>query len=283
MASYRFCRPDDIPYLVRAVNECFNVHFPDQPPMTVERFRAEMKVLDVWPSNSMVAATDAGPIAVLIGTKRPQEVLVSRIGVRPGHGRQGQGRHLLTSLSQKLAVLGPERLVAEVPRALAGAGELFRAAGYRREATFVDWVRPRSTVEPVPEELFLPTTFRELADQGVLGPEAEAPWERTYETLAHREDLRGVAIASPERLEAFLLYRIPGGDAAADVVAAGGRESGERELYLSLLLRHLAGRTTGRLRLPKLADDELPRSLLAAFGFEPAAEYDRYTARATPA
>ena len=136
MSSYRFCRPDDIEYLVRAVHECWDVHFPDAEPMTVERFRDEMKFLDVWPSNCLVASTDGGPVAVLIGTKRTFEVAVLRLGVHPGHQRQGHGLHLLTSLSQKLAVLGPERLVAEVPRSRPGAVELFAAAGYVREATF---------------------------------------------------------------------------------------------------------------------------------------------------
>ena len=58
MPSYRFCRPDDIPYLVRAVNECWDVHFPEAPRMTVDRYREEMRTLDVWPSNSLVASTD---------------------------------------------------------------------------------------------------------------------------------------------------------------------------------------------------------------------------------
>ena len=33
--------------------------------------------------------------------------------------RQGHGRHLLTSLSSKLAILGPPRMVAEVPETFA--------------------------------------------------------------------------------------------------------------------------------------------------------------------
>ncbi len=135
MPSYRFCRPDDIPFLVRAVNECWAPHFPGTPPLTVEGFRREMKELDLWPSSSMVAADDETPVAVLTGTKREEETLISRIGVRPGETRKGHGGHLVTSLSQKLAVLGPPRLVAEVPGDLPDALRFFEGLGWRREAT----------------------------------------------------------------------------------------------------------------------------------------------------
>ncbi|MEE8586660.1 MAG: GNAT family N-acetyltransferase, partial [Acidobacteriota bacterium] len=110
MPSYRFCRPDDMPRLVQAINECYNAHFPGNPPLTLDNFQREVRELNVWPSNCMIAWRGEEPIAVSIATKREREVLVQRVGVRPGHQRQGHGLHLVTSLSQKLAVLGPSRL-----------------------------------------------------------------------------------------------------------------------------------------------------------------------------
>ena len=98
MPSYRFCRPDDIPFLVRAVNECYVPHFPGTPQMSVEAFRREMKELDLWPSSCLVAADDERPVAVLTGTKRADETLISRIGVRPGETGREHGGHLVTSL-----------------------------------------------------------------------------------------------------------------------------------------------------------------------------------------
>ena len=79
MPSYRFCRPDDIPLLVRAVEECFRPHFAAggaragaAPPgfahaMTLERFRREMKEVDLWPSSCLVALAGDDPLAVLTG------------------------------------------------------------------------------------------------------------------------------------------------------------------------------------------------------------------------
>lgn len=320
MPSYRFCRPDDIPYLVRAVNECFVAHFPGEAPMTPDSFRREMKELDLWPSSSMVAVADDEPKAVLTGAKRPEETLVSRIGVRPGHERQGHAGHLLTSLSQKLAVLGPPRLVAEVPAALPGVGAFFEALGWRREAAFTDRERPAAAgpVEAPPEGLVAPATVDELDAAGVLpgeeaGPGAP-PWHRQARTLRNRRDaLRGLAVASPDRIEAWLVYdpearpfvgqgtvvevlgftpapEPPGGagtdpgsrsgEADSGTEAAGGTR---RKLLLGALLRQVIREAGERpVRLARLREGELPDSLLSALGFEPATEYHRYSAEAQP-
>ncbi len=282
MPSYRFCRPDDIPYLVRAVNECYDVHFPAAAPMTLERFRTEMKTLDLWPSNCLIASSDDGPIAVLIGTKRVDEVNVLRIGLRPDHQRRGHGAHLLTSLSQKLAVLGPGRLISEVPRALTGVSDFFAATAYRREVAFTDFVRAPAPVEAVPGELVIPITVDELIDHQLLDIPDEVAWRRRRETLVNgKDDFQGLAIATPERIEAFLLHQTT--DAATDIVALGARSSERSQLFLSLLLRSLAGKTELPLRLPKLAEGEVSASLLSGLGFEASAVYDRYAATATPA
>ena len=284
MPSYRFCRPDDIPFLARAVNECFDVHFPGAPRMSVERYRAEMKALDVWPSNSLVASTDRGPVAVLIATKREREVMVLRVGARPGHERQGHGAHLLTSLSNKLAVLGPDRLAAEAPRSLPVASALLEAVGYRRQRTYTDYLRPPSPADPVSKDLIMPITVDELDEHGLLEIPDHVAWERQRQTLLNRGDeLEGVAIAGPEHVEAFALHRVADDGTSLDVVAAGGRPSEQRDLLLRLLLCHLAATPGLPLRLPRLAPGEVPAAVLDGLGFEAGEQYDRFVAEATPA
>jgi hypothetical protein len=310
LPSYRFCRPDDIPFLVRAVEECYAVHFPGTAPMTVEGFRREMKELDLWPSSCLVAADDELPVAVLTGTKREDETLISRIGVRPGETGRGHGGHLVTSLSQKLAVLGPPRLIAEVPGDLPRVGRFFAGLGWRQEATFTDWVRPpEGQVEPVPEGLVAQVSVDELSAAGVLQAPAGAAWLRTRRTLLNRrESLRGLAVASPDRIEAWLVYQpeeespfaaepAPVGAAPAafggslrgagtppiEVVGFGAAAEARRDLLLGALLRHLIAKTSGRpLRLARLAAGELPEALLGELGFEAGREYHRYAAEAKP-
>jgi GNAT superfamily N-acetyltransferase len=317
VASYRFCRPDDLPLLVRALADCWRVHYPAAPEPTVERFRREMKELDVWPSSCMVALGGAGgrePIAVLIGTRRPAEVLVLRVGVRPDYLRQGHASHLLTSLSQKLAVLGPERLVAEVPRGMAPAEALLAAVGYEPEAVYTDWTLDgealaAAAAAPVPEEAIAPVTVADLAAAGALEIPPGVAWERQRPTLLQRADrLAALAVAGAERVEAWVLYEpaaeadaldpvdageaapataeagsaAAGGAAPIDVWAAGCADPGRCEPLLALLLRALAARAGLPLRLPRLGLGELPEDLPAALGFTPGAEYTRWAARARP-
>ena len=289
MPSYRFCRPDDIPFLVKAINHCYNVHFPGLPEMTVDAFREEMKALSVWPSNSMVARNGDDPIAVLIGTKRVDEVLILRMGVHPEHLHQGHGSHLMTSLSQKLAVLGPPRLIVEVPTALPGLRDFVQAVHYRYEATYTDYVWRPDTVKPVPDGLIIPATVQDLLDDGALTVPNGVAWVRSSETLAlGKDDLQGLAIASPERIEAWLLYPAPESlvwprGNVLDVVALGCRDPERRSLFVSLLLRDLATKNDGlTIRLPRLSAMEATDLDVEALGFIAGATYERHAAVASP-
>ena len=140
MTAYRFCRSDDIALLVDALNRCWSPYFPDEPPMTPAAFKRSIRDLQVWCSSCMVAFSGSDPIGVLIGAKRPSGTLIHKIAVHPDHRRQGHGRHLLDSLGSKLAILGPPRIIAEVPESLVPACELFRASGYVQEAFLTDYV-----------------------------------------------------------------------------------------------------------------------------------------------
>lgn len=301
MPSYRFCRPDDLPLLVRAVADCWHVHFPAEPPPSPEGFRREMKELDLWPSSCMVALGGEGgrePVAVLIGTRRETEVAVLRVGVRPDHLRQGHASHLLTSLSQKLAVLGPERLVAEVPAGMAAAESLLDSVGYQPEAALTDWTLEGEALaalaaEPVPEEVAAPVRVEELAAAGALDVAEGVAWERQRRTLLQRgERLEGLAIAGAECVEAWLVYAARGAEAGAaveagpiDVWAAGAADLDRAEPLLRLLFRALAAlavRAGRPLRLPRLTEHELPPGLPAALGIAAGPQYTSWTARAKP-
>jgi hypothetical protein len=90
--------------------------------MTPAAFKRSIRHLQAWCSSCMVAFSSPDSIGVLIGAKRPSGTLIHKIAVHPDHRPQGHGRHLLASLGSKLAILGPPRIVAEVPEALCAAG-----------------------------------------------------------------------------------------------------------------------------------------------------------------
>ena len=98
-----------------------------EPPMTAAAF----KQIDPRPSGlvqQLHGLLGLDPIGVLIGAKRASGTLIHEIAVHPDHRRQGHGRHLLTSLGSKLSILGPPRIVAEIPEALAPACEYLARA-----------------------------------------------------------------------------------------------------------------------------------------------------------
>lgn len=296
MVAYRFCRPDDIPLLVRALNECWLPHAGGEA-MTEEGFRGEMKRLDVWPSNSMVALDGAGtPVAVSIGTKRPDSVLVHRVAARPGHERQGHGRHLVTSLSQKLAVLGPERLEAEVPAAEPAAVAFFEALGWQREVELTDRLRAApggAQGQPVPDDLVVPMTVDELEGAGALAPPPSAPWQRRLPTLRARAgELVGIGVVTPDSVEAWVVSEAfsgepeatetPGTDAPVEILAAGCRDPSRADFLLGLLFRWLSHTARRPLRMARVAPGEMPPGALTAAGFEAAGRHLRYSSQATP-
>src|SRR5689334_16537032 len=122
----------------------------------------------------MVAFAGADPIGVLIGAKHPSATLIHRIAVHPDHQREGHGGHLLASLSSKLAILGPPRIVAEVPESNVAARALFRASGYVEEVALTDYVSNEELAchERAPHSgasrMVIPITVDDLAANGLL-------------------------------------------------------------------------------------------------------------------
>jgi GNAT superfamily N-acetyltransferase len=322
MSAYRFCRSDDIGLLVDALNRCWSPYFPDEPPMTPAAFKRSIRDRQVWCSSCMVAFSGSDPIGVLIGAKRPSGTLVHRIAVHPDHRRQGHGRHLLASLGSKLAILGPPRISVEVHGTLAPACGLFSAGGYVQEALLTDYVVQREENDPrevrgapkarpagaergagAPasdgaggsggakppglndDRFVIPVTVDDLIANGLLGEaHPQVCWERSVETLtARKDDIAGLAVASDERIEAYLLYaeRGAGPDENAEVEIVSLRsfveDGGSR---LKQLLWQLRAQGMGTLRFPKVHPAELSTECLETLGFRPAGGHLLYAATA---
>jgi len=286
--------------------------------MTPAAFKRSIRDLQVWCSSCMVAFAGADPIGVLIGAKRTSGTLVHRVAVHPDHRRQGHGRHLLASLGSKLAILGPPRIIAEVPQSLAAACGLFSACGYVEEAVLTDYVlaRPALTLRqaqgyparsrgmsergeaarvegPAPSErvegFVIPVTVDDLAANGLLGEAPPSPsasagqvhhvcWERSVQTLtARKDDIAGLAVASDERIEAYLLYVARGVDAEIVSLRSFLEDGGAR---LKHLLSQLRARGMETFRFPKVHPAEISKEWLNTLGFRPAGGHLLYAARA---
>jgi hypothetical protein len=274
--------------------------------MTPAAFKRSIRDLQVWCSSCMVAFSGSDPIGVLIGAKRPSGTLIHKIAVHPDHRREGHGRHLLASLGSKLAILGPPRIIAEVPETLAPAGELFSAGGYVQEGLLTDYVLqceenpstraegPRSLRTGDQDGRFvIPVTIDDLAANGLLGEaDPQVCWERSVETLtARKDDIAGLAVASDERIEAYLLYvkrgvgpdendaGPPASALTAEIVSLRTfiEDGGAR---LKPLLSRLRARGMMTLRFPKVHPAEISQEYLETLGFRPAGRHLLYAARA---
>jgi len=288
MAAYRFCRTDDIGLLVDALNRCWSPYFPDEPPIIPAGFKRSIRDLQVWCSSCMVAFSGSDPVGVLIGAKRASGTLIHNIAVHPDHRRQGHGRHLLASLGSKLAIIGPRRIVAEVPETLADACGLFNASGYVEELRLADYVLHQAEGDPPAAALDLngrfviPLTIDDLAANGLLGEDSPPMcWERSVETLAARKDeIAGLAVASDERIEAYVLYVKR--DVEAEILSLRSfvDDGGAR---LKQLISRLRAPGMMTFRFPKVHPAEISKEFLETLGFRPAGGHRLYAAKARSA
>lgn len=287
MTAYRFCRTDDMGLLVEAYEKCRGPEDADAPALDRARFKELVRELDLWCSSCMLALEGREPVGVLLGAKRAEATLVYGVRVHPAHRRRGHGRHLLTSLGQKLAILGPARLVAEVPAERAAARHLFAACGWVVEARLLDWRREGSpaaeTRAPAPEAV-APIALSELLSGGGLlpGDDTVRCWQRALPSLLKLEDkLLGLAFHSAERLEAWLLYR---NAPAWEVFAAGFAAGALGRQALNVLVQELVRAATGGpLLFGRVAPEEAAPELLAELGFRSGREHLLFVTQARAA
>lgn len=211
-----------------------------------------MRELNLWASSCMVAHEGDHPIAVLHACKRAHATLILRLAVHREHQRRGHGRHLLTSLGSKLAILGPPRLRVEVPEEREDLRRFLHVCGYAGEATLTDWVREGSG-EGGSLQAWAPVTVDQLVESGALEDLPGVAWERAVPTLLARKDvLNGLAAASAERIEGWVLWREAGDTAelwgARNLVPPLGWE---------------------RIVLPRLSEAEVPGRVLERDGYRP--------------
>ncbi len=282
MPAYRFCRTDDIPLLVNALNACYVVHFPDQVALSVADFKREIRELDVWASSCMVASADGDPIAVVTGAKRERETLIHRVGVHPDFPRQGHVRHLLESLSQKLSVLGPPRIVAEVPEDLPTVRSLFEAVGYKAEQRFADFTQSKPFAPSAATAGVSSASLDDLLRCEALDPSVSRSWERALETLQNRKDqIQGLAIASDTRVEAYALFRDLPPYGRREIVALGGTTQrgvlgSDARVLLEIVVQVACQAGSLVVTVPRVSSEEISWASLESMGFRRGRTYIRY-------
>jgi hypothetical protein len=130
------------------------------------------------------------------------------------------------------------------------------------------------------EGFVIPVTVDDLAANGLLGEaDPQVCWERSVETLtARKDDIAGLAVASDERIEAYLLYVKRGVDVTEILSLRSFVEDGGARL--TQLLSHLRAPGLGTCHFPKVHPAEISKQCLETLGFRAAGRHRLYAATA---
>lgn len=298
MTAYRFCRSDDVPLIVDAYERC-DVGAGARPwRLTLDRMKRLGREMNLWTSSCMVAFEGSDPIGVLIAAKRePIASLVLHVAVHPDHRRRGHGRHMMTSLSQKMAILEPTLMLVELSEDDALGRRFFEACGFTERDVLTDYSCAGAAPSGVSGvELVASVSVSELVSQEDFEavPELDRCWQRAPWSIRNLRDRpQGLAIATDRDVEAWLLHR-GGGDSEAplpflavppagtplEVLALGGK------MPVPALVRPLlavASDRAGRpLHLPRVHPSEALAGRLEDYGFRPGPRTIRYESEAAP-
>jgi hypothetical protein len=227
------------------------------------------------------------PVGVMLAAKREGVAnWIHSVGLHPDHQRTEHGKHMMTSLSAKLAILKPTRMLLEVPADATVARQFVEACGYHEETMFTDFTRPATPGQGGMLEIIIPTTVEELVENEAFDREARRCWARAPETLLNlSERLDGLAISSGESIEAYVLFDDETDLEHRQIMAfhANSTDPARAERMLALLLEACASTTDRPLHVSRASPKEQALAGLQKLGFVPSVQTVGYAAEAQSA
>jgi ribosomal protein S18 acetylase RimI-like enzyme len=267
MPSYRFCRPDDLTLIVRAINACYLMHYPDEPAMTEERLKEHMTLFQVRPGNCMVALERQQPVGVVVSTKRDYGVWIQALGCQPALQRRGIATQLIEALVRKVAIQRAPLVTVDVPTTNTPALRFFEAVGFTVRGRYVSYrglltempgISGSIEAVPPPDLLAYYAPFHTTP----------ACWERSAESLAGYGTLpQGYAYYAEDTVQGYLIHR---DNTVLDLALAPHADA--EQVSAALLGRMRAAGWT-HATLAKVPEGEPIAPVLARLGFTPAADY----------
>lgn len=207
MPSYRFCRPDDLGLIVRAINQCCRIHETDTPEMTEERLKAHMTLFAVRPGNCMAALERQQPVAAIISTRREADAWIQTLGCQPAFQRRGIASQLVEALVRKIAIQRTEDITVDVPEDHDAALEFFQAVGFEERERFVTLVGQGVSPGDASGEVIEAPAAALLDFYGAFHV-FSACWERSAASLAgYGELIQGYAYRENGATRGYLLHR----------------------------------------------------------------------------
>ena len=267
MPSYRFCRPDDLELIVRAINQCCRIHETDAPEMTEELLKAHMTLFAVRPGNCMVALERQQPVAAVISTRREAGAWIQTLGCQPAFQRRGVASQLVEALVRKIAIQRTEDITVDVPEDNDAALQFFQAVGFEERGRFVTLAgKPDNPGNLTGEVLQAPAA--ELLNAYEAFHDFPACWERSADSLAgYGELIQGYAYREDGAIRGYLLHQ---GAMILDLACAPDADAAQVSAALLIPL-HTAG--ASRVTFPKLNAADPLLDVLQQQGLKPARSY----------
>jgi len=267
MPSYRFCRPDDLTLIVRAINTCYRMHYPDEPEMTEERFKEQMTLFAVRPGNCMVALERQQPIGVVVSTKRDYGAWIQAVGCQPAFQRRGIATQLVEALLRKIAIQRTPIVTVDVPADNSAARRFFEALDFTVRGHYLSYQGPTPEITRAAEHIEPIPAPDLLAYYAQFHP-IPACWERDAASLAGYGALpQGYAYYAQGTLQGYLIHW---GNTILDLAMA---PEAEVEQVSAALLSRM--RTAGSVHatIAKVPEGEPIGPVLARLGFTPTRDY----------
>jgi len=278
MASYRFCRPDDIPVLVDMFNACYSIQiekYPNLPlrnaPQTSDIFEQGMLEINLWPSYSMIAHASQTPVGILIISKRKESAFLQWLAVHPDHQHQGHGAHLLNSARQKMGVLGPHRIITMVPDSLPKLIDYFVGLGFTIENSYTDFVLQSSNSTTTQSEFVQEISVTDLSLENYRHDVDDFCWDRRKQSLLNRKHyIKGLAIPSVDGFTGILLFHTDSCDKEIIIDRLIIDPNMDSIVTIArILLQSLQNRTRASTYLfPQVRQNEIEKDLLLEIGFK---------------
>ena len=267
MPSYRFCRPDDLTLIIRAINACYLMHYPDEPAMTEERLKEHMTLFQVRPGNCMVALERQQPVGVVVSTKRDYGVWIQALGCQPAFQRRGIATQLLEALVRKIAIQRAPLVTVDVPTTNTPALRFFEAVHFTVRGRYVSYQGFLTATPGIPGSIEAVPPPDLLAYYAPFHT-TPACWERNAESLAGYGTLpQGYAYYAQGTVQGYLIHW---DNTILDLALAPQADA--EQVSAALLGRmHAAGCT--HATLAKVPESESIGPVLARLGFTPAADY----------
>ena len=267
MPSYRFCRPDDLALIVRAINQCCRIHEIGMPEMTEERLKAHMTLFAVRPGNCMVALERQQPVAAIISTRREAGAWIQTLGCQPEFQRRGIASQLVEALVRKIAIQRTEDITVDVPEDNAAALNFFRSVGFEERGRLVTLEgEPEGVSDPSGEVVQVPAA--ELLDSYEAFHAVPACWERSADSLAgYGELVQGYAYRENGAMQGYLLNQ---GSTILDLACAPETDAAR---VCAVLLGRLSAAGVSRATFPKLNAADPLLDILQQRGLKPVRSY----------